>query len=118
MSLYANLFRYREGRDRKPLENFLSEALKDLLNRLSKNEATEVIFDVLLNERRRTEGPAAARSLNSLKIRLASSSSLHWDTQRRIDFAGRARIPDISAFGSGSRLLAIEVKVAQQLADE
>jgi len=118
MSLYGNLFRYREGRERKPLENFLSEALKDLLNRLPKNEATAFTLDVLLNERRRTKDAAATRSLNSLKVRLASSSSLHWDTQCPIRFAGQTKIPDISAFGSGCRLLAIEVKVGQQLADQ
>jgi hypothetical protein len=118
MSLYGDLFRYQERADRKPLENFLSESLKDLLGRLSRDEAAEVIFGLFLNERRRTNDDAACRSLSSLRSRLASTGSLAWETQCGIDFEGRTRMPDISAFGYGGRLLAIEVKVGQPLADQ
>jgi len=118
MSLYGNLFRYRERIDRKPLENFLSEGIRDLLDRLSRQQATELIFGLFLNERRRTTDIAASRSLGSLRNRLASSASIHWETQCAIGFDGRTRMPDLSAFGSAGRILAIEVKVDQPLADQ
>lgn len=37
-SFYARLFKYRARSDRLPLENFLTEALADLLNRMPRNQ--------------------------------------------------------------------------------
>ncbi len=48
MSIYANLFTYRPRPSRKPLEDFLSEALADLLNRLTYDKHVAFVTDVLL----------------------------------------------------------------------
>lgn len=48
MSIYTNLFNYRPRPSRKPLEDYLSAALADLLNRLSCVEHMAFITDVLL----------------------------------------------------------------------
>jgi hypothetical protein len=48
-SLYGRLFKYRERKTRTPLENFLTEALADLINRLPKDELDDFVASLLLD---------------------------------------------------------------------
>jgi hypothetical protein len=48
-SLYGRLFKYRERKARTPLENFLTEALADLINRLPKDELDDFVASLLLD---------------------------------------------------------------------
>lgn len=49
-SLYGRLFRYRARENRAPLEDYLTEALADLLGRLPKQEQAAFLADVLGSE--------------------------------------------------------------------
>jgi hypothetical protein len=53
-SFYGRLFKYRERKAKAPLENFLTEALADLLNRMPKDELDDFVSNLLL------EGEAAS----------------------------------------------------------
>lgn len=48
MSLYGNLFRFRERENHRPFENFLTEALADLLNRMPKDDVVELVSELFL----------------------------------------------------------------------
>ncbi len=76
MSIYTNLFRYRPRATRLPQEDFLSEALADLLNRQSIATSSDFIADVLLQE---AGGAAAWRDFMS-----SGSPTLSWKTQHRV----------------------------------
>lgn len=88
-SLYQRLFQYRERASRSPREDFLSEALVDLLNRLPQPEMLSFVTEILL-----------ARSASGAKAwtRYVASRpllQLKWHTQKSIHVGGRWLRADI-----------------------
>ena len=100
LSIYSNLFRYRPRPKRKPLEDFLSEVLVDLLNRLSLEHQLLFVADVLLKD---TPISGAWRNLAVTQ----PTMSLRWETQRAI----RGGIIDILLTLDGEPVLVVENKI-------
>ena len=99
LDLYSRLFTYREREGRSPLEDFLSEAVADLLNRLPEARAREVV-KLLLGERFAT--------LAALDRVWPKDKRWLWSTQRVI--AGGGRI-DLLMEVDGQPILVVESKV-------
>lgn len=76
MSIYANLFTYRPRPSRKPLEDFLSEALADLLNRLTYAEHMAFVTDVLLEGEARRDWSAFMEGRHRSLLRWATQVSI------------------------------------------
>ncbi len=97
-SLYGRLFAYRERRDRRPLEDFLTEALCDLLNRLPRDVMGRFVAELLLP-------PAATRAWQQV---VDDGGKLLWATQQAIGDYGRL---DLMLAGDETPLLVVENKV-------
>ncbi len=74
-SLYQRLFTYRDRPDRSPVEDFLTEGLADLLERMPEEAGRDFVARMLRN------GAEAKRELGLI---WTSSSSARWSTQRVI----------------------------------
>lgn len=94
VSLYARLFRYRSRPDREPLEDFLSEALADLLGRMMIGDVVDFL-DYAFRES--GSAPVTAGLLGSV---------LEWRTQEIVP----GGIMDIVLFANGKPRLVIENK--------
>lgn len=82
-NLYGRLFKYRTREGRAPLEDFLSEALVDLLQRMPAEVVSEMLALIL--------GPQSSGALQLAGL-LAQKPQLNWTTQRRVDFPNRGII--------------------------
>lgn len=101
MSIYKRLFTYRPRPSRLPMEDFLSEALADLLNRLPPEAHSRFIADVLLS---------GAGRVAWLEIReRLPDARLTWVTQHRID--GGKGIIDLLLLVEGKPAIVVENKV-------
>ena len=101
MSIYGNLFRYRPRPQRRPLEDFLSASLSDLLNRLSRKEQLHFIATVLIADQ------AIFEQLMSFVAGDAAANFL-WRTQVRVPNG----IADIVFFVGNVPAIVIESKIA------
>ena len=100
-SLYSSLFTYRPRLGRAPLEDFLSAALADLLNRLPPDTHARFVGDVLL--------PEAAQAAWSDFAMAAPLRNMQWETQVRI--AGGNGIMDMVLSVDGLPAVVVENKV-------
>ncbi|HLW69951.1 MAG TPA: hypothetical protein VKS22_04955 [Candidatus Binataceae bacterium] len=96
MSIYSRLYKYQENENRSKLENFLTEALADLLSR-DATLARKFIFDVLLKDNC-PKNTGAKRE--ALAKKLANAEKLEWRTQKAL--GGISEKPDISVFANDS----------------
>lgn len=101
-SLYTRLFTYRERDGQKPLENFLTEALADVLNRLPPVELREFIAGLLL--------PTGA-SFSWLDDLAQGNNARLWKTQVQADFGGDRNRPDLVFYVDAKPVVVVEVKV-------
>ena len=116
-SIYGKLFKRRETEARRPLEDFLTEALADLLNRAPREQVVNFVTAHLL--------PDEARSAWNARVGgRAGVGRLLWTTQRPApDSAGRKGFLDLfleieDGGGPGGErrpLLVVESKVAARL---
>ena len=97
-SLYGRLFAYRERHDRRPLEDFLTEALCDLMNRLPRHVMGEFVAKLFLPR-------DAASAWQQL---VDNGGTLFWETQQHIGEYGRL---DLMLSGDETPLLVVENKV-------
>jgi hypothetical protein len=97
-SLYGRLFKYRQRPDRSPHEDYLTEALCDLLNCVPRERAVSFVNDLLV--------PSDARPL----WREASSAfdRMSWRTQALVP-GGRI---DLLLENGGEPLIAVECKIS------
>lgn len=100
MSLYGRLYKYRERRERRPLEDFLTEALADLINRLPEHLARR-FAERLLGDR-----IEATANLNEV---WRSGTRAKWVTQRPI-YGGR--IADLTLEIDGVPIILVENKIS------
>lgn len=108
-SLYSRLFRYRQREKRAPLEDYLSEALADFLNRLSKAAMIDFVINVALAK-------VLTTSKTGWKLIAEKTKQFEWRTQYSIkDSRGVSRRLDICLFGDGKPLLIIENKIYAEI---
>ena len=98
-SLYGRLFTYRAREKRNPLEDFLSEALADLLNRLPFDFAIVVVTRLI----GQAELPAALERI------WTANTLVEWKTQETLP---NRKIVDVVLYLSGIPVLVIENKVS------
>lgn len=96
-SLYSRLFTYRERREHRPVENFLSESLCDLFMRLPPSERVERIANLFV--------PV---DLREAWTKAASGREVVLTTQKSLDTYGR---PDIVVACDDEIMVIIENKV-------
>jgi len=80
-SLYSTMFEHWRANDREALEPFLTRAIADLLQRVSKDNVQSVrnlIFDIFLNPSRRTSGTLSDENLRSLHVAINATESFEW----------------------------------------
>jgi len=104
--LYDRLFRYRERRRRAPLEDFLSEALADLLQRLPPQVSRDLIPALFLP-------PAAAKRWAELYGAL-EVPALRWETQQSTT-SGTRGIADMVLFANDTPVLVVENKIGSSV---
>ena len=107
MSIYANLFGYRPRPSRNPLEDFLSAALADLLNRLSHQEHVVFVADVLLT------GETAERWREYMAARPAAR--LRWQLQHYVTDRTTRGIVDLVLLVDEHPAIAVENKIGAPL---
>ncbi|HET7308186.1 MAG TPA: hypothetical protein VFK24_10315 [Gammaproteobacteria bacterium] len=114
MSLYGDLFKYRQRPARSPLEDFLTEALADILNRLPTRIVAGLCEDVLFRNRSAYSTEELKRVLKTL----ARAPHVCWSTQVPAPHGGRTGLADIVLEAGEDRtpLLVIENKVNAPIA--
>ncbi len=111
-NLYSRLFKYRESKKISPLENFLTEGVAHLLDRLSPVKTGEFVRDVLLS------GCAGSDELKSNLINSVSvARSLEWATQRPVVSDG-PRILDLLLLVDNVPTVIVENKVDSDASDQ
>lgn len=107
MSLYGTLFRYRARENRRPLEDYLTEALGDLLNRMPRSVMVDFVSRLFLRE------DNARRNW----IEIAESQGVFlWSTQRQIVSKGKQYRLDLLLEIDGHAVLVVESKIGHHLA--
>ena len=99
--LYSRLYRYRERARRSPLENYLTEALSDFLNRCPGEVKIRFVADLLMPERGKVAWEQSREEFNTLSSR----------TQVSIRVADKLGLPDMVIESDGRTLLVVENKV-------
>jgi hypothetical protein len=103
--IYARLFRYTARADFEPLENFLTESLGDLLERMTTADRGllgSFISEVLC-------GPKIP---DYLKARIRDASRLEWRTQTMIRCEGELGYLDLCLIADGELTLIVENKIS------
>jgi hypothetical protein len=100
MDIYSRLYKYRERPSVSPLENFLTESLADIFNRLPMPIQTEFLVWML---------PASCRS--RLRNKCMDGKQIEAETQVPIGATGSVKRPDIIVYLDDEPLILIEVKV-------
>ena len=100
MDIYSRLYKYRVRPSGSPLENFLTEALADIFNRLPRPIQTEFLVKML---------PGSCES--RLRDECMDGKQIKAETQVSIGAAGSVKRPDIIVYLDGEPLILFEVKV-------
>src|SRR6266446_1605962 len=98
MSLYSIFYEHWNRNDRAALEPFLTRALADLLDRLTKDNcqlARRFVADVLLSPAARTSGKSADVCFGRLSRRLHLSDDLTWAPEETATLEKLKKRPDI-----------------------
>ncbi|MGJ5023590.1 hypothetical protein [Bradyrhizobium oligotrophicum] len=88
MSIYMRLFKYRERPRRAPKEDFLSEALVDILSRMNRDEMISAVEQLFLTNSPRIH-------LWRERLQGDPGDPFIWSTQYQIEFDGVSARPDI-----------------------
>jgi hypothetical protein len=104
MSIYSRLFKYRERPSLSPLENFLTEALADLFNRLPMQSRFEFVAQML---------PASCS--NRLRKICKDGTQMKASTQESIFAASSVKRPDMIIYLDSKPIAIFEVKVQASL---
>jgi hypothetical protein len=108
-SLYGALFKYSATSQRLPLENFLTEALGDLLNRVPRTDLLKLIRGVLGSP---TDGTGPAQAACD---RIEGATRLEWTTQYPIDYGGVTKYPDLVLLVNRRPMIVVENKLRADL---
>lgn len=107
MSIYTSLFKYAPSANRSPLENFLTEALADLMRRINKSDAVEFITDTFL------AASTSKATVEAFESRLSRCRKLTWKTQQTIPLkdANTYKYLDVLITADDRPVLIVEVKL-------
>ncbi len=109
-SIYGRLFKYQSTAERSQMENFLTEALADLLARCCDRQTqADFVAEVLFGGG--ASDITGGKHLVQLKEDLKKAKTLTWETQKSVNFAGARGQPDIIIYGDKKPLVVIENKV-------
>ena len=100
-NLYSRLFRYRPRTNRTPLEDFLTEALADLLNRLPSAVAQQFVVEVLLRP----------DQISAFGLDYLGEDALTWSTQVQITTPRRGILDLLAVGADGQPLIVVESKI-------
>jgi hypothetical protein len=100
MSIYSRLYNYRDTPSLSPLENFLTEALADLFNRLPLQTRIEFLVGML--------PPSCSGRLQS---KCRGAKQIKAETQVSIPVSGTVKRPDIIVYLDHKPLVLFELKV-------
>jgi hypothetical protein len=100
VSIYQRLFKYRERASRAPHEDFLSEALVDLLNRIPTQEVLPAISRLFIRS-------AEHRIRWETYLKSNPTMKLSWDTQKTIVFENNSARLDIVLHDDGGNVLIV-----------
>ena len=104
VSLYGRLFKYRERPSRRPKEDFLTEAMSDLLSRMPNDKSNQLVAELLI--------PKCLASQQEWYLKTDGIGDFIWETQKTISYNGRSGRLDLTMGGpSGETLLIVENKV-------
>jgi hypothetical protein len=106
--LYYRLSKYAPTPGRTQVENFLTESLCDLLERmtvLDRRNVESFISDILVG----SEPPSTA---SIFRDKLTSAGQLEWETQHRIELDAECGYLDLCLFADNRIVLVIENKIA------
>lgn len=103
-SLYSRLFRYIRREGRSPLENFLTEALGDFVNRLTFREHAEFVSRVLMSD-------VDADCRDNVLEELRTARRYEWTTQFAIPYAQSTKYPDLVLVLDGRPSVVVENKI-------
>ena len=112
VSLYGRLFTFRERPLRRPLEDFLTEALADLLNRMPPFEMTEFVSKFFL--------PPLSDAQQAWQELVSSWSGepLQWVTRPSIHVRTWTLYPDLTLYAGEKRpLLIVENKIGSGIGE-
>jgi hypothetical protein len=101
-SIYSRLYRYRQRPLRSPLEDYLTEALADLLGRCPLDVGKQFIEDVLLADETKLTWRNFSKSLDNIA----------WNTQLTLPDGRR---PDLVIQSNGKYLIVVESKIASPI---
>jgi hypothetical protein len=104
MSLYGNLFRFRPSAKRATLEDFLSVALADLMNRMPVEDMANMTSALFV--------PEEASALWREYLLSNAHAKLSWRTHRTITVGRKSYYPDLTLESANGPLLIIENKIA------
>ncbi|WP_319582593.1 hypothetical protein [uncultured Pseudodesulfovibrio sp.] len=93
-SLYLRLMKYQTTPTRTNLENYLTEGLCDLLNRMDRERQRTFLYEML---------PAC--------LQLKTLQFLRWETQVAIPVDGNTKYPDLIGYHEKKPVVVIEAKV-------
>jgi hypothetical protein len=103
-SLYGRLFPYRERASTSPLENFLTEAIADILNRLPQKQMLEFVSELLI--------PAGSQPAWLSILKTPGGAACSWTTQMQVPIEEGGSIrPDLVFEIDGQPVLIVEAKV-------
>lgn len=103
MNLYGRLFKYRQRETRSPLEDFLSEALADLLGRVPPPVGRVIVATML---------GGGAEVCDATKALWPDDAKAEWITQQPVAVGETMRYIDLTLRINDRAVLAIENKVA------
>lgn len=103
-SLYGRLFKYRERPSRRPKEDFLTEAMSDLLSRMPDDKSCQFVAELLI--------PKSQAAQQEWHLKTTETGHLVWDTQKSISYNGGSGRLDLAGGGTaGETFLIVENKV-------
>ena len=103
-SIYKSLYKYPSTDKRSQMENFLTEAFVNILNRMEKSETISFLKECILKDCNDT------RKTSDFIAKLEDVEEFSWTTQYTIHYEGVPKYPDIALLGNGLLLL-IENKI-------
>jgi hypothetical protein len=107
-ALYSRLYAHVSTVGRSQLENFLTEALVDLLERARPERAIGFVTGVLLKDAH----VRLANRVAAVETILRSAKRIEWNTRSAIRIDGTVKYPDILLYADGTPTLLVENKIS------
>lgn len=104
-SIFSALYKYRESENKSQLENYLTESLVNLLNRMEKQDVIDFIRNCLFM------GNYKRECFLEFVNQLDNMNTFTWITQYSIKYGKNFKYPDIVLLGEHKPVMIIENKI-------